>query len=110
MAELRDKLDTISLSVANSAEACRAFKGNEAGYAVWLERHAKNGHVLHRESATGRTAHMHTATCPRVGPEQDAAFMKSPKVGSPTKAAALAFALQKKWKVLVDCDQCLQGS
>lgn len=102
LAGLRSNLE----SIANSAELSRVFKGNEHGYQIWLRRHAKNGYVLHRDTAAARIAYLHLASCAQIGGEEGVTYTKSPKIGSPTKEAALALALQKKWKVLTDCDQC----
>lgn len=101
--DLRGRLD----SFAHAAEDSRAFRGNEFAYRAWLERHAKSGHVLHRDSAAAKTARLHRASCSKIGiGEDDVPAAKGPKVGSPTKAAASAYAMQSKWKVIADCEEC----
>lgn len=103
MSDIRGKLDAIS----NSAEKSRAFKAGDPTYETWLRRHTDNGYVLHRKTASVKTATLHTAACPLIGGGDGSEDTKGPRVGSASKAAALAFALRSKWKVATDCDRCM---
>lgn len=102
MSDLRGKLESIS----NSAEKSRAFKAGDPAYATWLRRHADNGYVLHRKTASVKTSTLHRASCPLIGGGDGSEDTRGPRVGSASKPAAMAFALRSKWKVLTDCDRC----
>ncbi len=107
MADLRSKISAIASEADRSTEDCVAFFRKEPAYSEWRKRHIANGVILHRDAATSKTAYLHVATCPVIGGgDDDGPYTQSPKVGCPTKDAAMTFARAKKWKVLATCDQC----
>lgn len=106
MAEIRARIPLIASEVTGAREACVPFRNDEAGYADWIKGHQLTGHVLHRDTASAKVAYLHVALCPVVSGEEGMIYTKSPKVGCPTKAAALLFAQKKKWEVNTTCTEC----
>jgi hypothetical protein len=106
MAEIRGNVASIAYEAANAGEACKPFSKDDAGYEEWINQHAAGGYVLHRDTASAKIAYLHVATCPVVGKSEGVPATKSPKVGCPTRAAALTFVEKKKWDLRTSCDQC----
>lgn len=107
MADLRSKISTIASDAERSGEDCVSFYRKETDYADWIKRHRTNGYILHRDSAAAKTAKLHVTACPVIGGSEDGAqYTTSPKVGCPTREAAMAYARMKKWKVNSSCEQC----
>lgn len=106
MAEIRSQIPLIASESAGAREACVAFRNDEAGYEEWIKGHPLTGYVLHRDTSAAKVAYLHVARCPAVGGGDGMIYTKSPKVGCPTKAAAMQFALKKKWEVNSACSEC----
>lgn len=108
MADIRSNIASIGSQAALSAESCVSFSRKEAEYAKWRETHQENGFVLDRDTATSKAARLHRVTCPEVSEvEEGGRLTGSPKIGCPTKQAAVSFAQTKKWRLVTTCEQCL---
>ena len=107
MADLRGKIAAISTEANRATEDCVSFYRKETEYAEWLKRHGENGYVLHRDSTASKTSELHISNCPVIGgDEENVKYTATPKIGCPTKPAAMAYARMKKWKVAQTCDKC----
>jgi hypothetical protein len=109
MAEIRGNIASIAYESANAGEVCKPFSKNDTAYEEWITQHAAGGYVLHRDTASAKIAYLHLASCSVVGKSEGVSATKSPKVGCPTRAAALTFAEKKKWEVRTSCDECATG-
>lgn len=111
MADIRSKVAAIGSEAARADEGCIAFSRKEAEYAEWLQTHSHTGYVLDRDSGTSKTARLHAATCVVIGgkgSEEGEKFTQQPKVGCPSKTAAITFAKAKKWKMIDSCEHCTE--